>query len=1345
MADPGGGGSNPGNINPESAKQLQATMAATKAAAEAVTKSFNDQLRILTQLKDVMGEVASNLAKMESSQNALSPEKMKEVADAADKAAAATGDASREVNKLSKLLEKKWVKAAVIGISALTGLRQGFKNLVAMGKSVFGFLTGVAEGVLKVAKSMAAVPFKLMTGLSKMATQAGGSTEYAQAIEDLKKQFGDLGTGTGKAVLKVATNMDALNQTGIPVNRLFGNMAERIKAVTQFATDLGPVLYTMGKEFEKDAFTMMAYQKGLGLSGEQMQSVARTALRMGKDSKTVLNDMTKQALGMAKAFGIDAKVISRDMGKAMQDLAHFGHLSTKELAVAATYANKLGVSIDKLTGVMDATSTFDQAAESMSKLNQQFGTNLDATKIMMAQTPQEKVEMLRNEFLKTGKDLSNLTYQERMFIKQNSGMDDSLMDAAFSAKNAGVSLDKITRQGDKNQKKTLTQAEAMQELSKGMERLVVSGERIAGILDNIIAGFNRGIFSTKEFREMMRNLNIIFQKAFFFGFKLGKLFVEAFPGVREILESLTKYFDPAKYQRLFDKILSAFGRFKTKGSQGINGFVEDISKSFKDFFNEGSGPLKGAIDGFKLFGTTLFKLAIKAADAAWKEINKLYDKLMAELRNPSETTRAFLDGLKKVINDVSNFIRVKAVPFTVEIIESLIGFMDPDKVKKEIASSPITKTATEIFKPLLAALKYAWDMIHPKVVALVGEIIRKIPGMMWDTFMALPWQAQALVGLRFLGPAIGNGLVGALSSDLLQKPLMNWASKKMPKLFGDAFKSGETKAIEKLTEAVSNIGKEAADKTPDILEKSMGPKSSMFQKLSGVFSKFGEGFSKLAGFITSPAGIVLAAVTAIGVVAYKAAATYHETEDQLKSRLEANKSFEKMLKDDSMSLDEKIAKADEERKILLARANEEKGSGFINWFRGGAGEAEANIRATANSRQAAIDELRKLKEKQDRELIVGTPEYQAKMAADAEKQRKEDMKRQLDALGPTTIENAEERFKKIQDLSKKLMGKDFDIKKTMDDIRAKLDGVNFTLFTEGKQEEQFDKAFLQVKKLQGTFEAIADIGGTVKVAAERLSSLGNVFGPASKEMAAISEGGPIAVVADTLINRTFMNIDKTKLEAVSANAETVKKAFSSVKEMGESVLASITSINQTFSQIQASIATTVLVAQKVNTAFSNFAGKGGGGGDLVGQIAESIKSISASAKQMEAKGLAEDVKVIGDLIEKIKILDTSIAQLPKFNFPMKLKALADGMGVGQKFRYSVEGRPVVINFGVEVRMSADEVEKVIVTRKQSVIRDRLNYLIENNATTAANANSYIKGTQGAEQTPIVASSAVQNK
>ena len=129
----------------------------------------------------------------------------------------------------------------------------------------------------------------------------------------------------------------------------------------------------------------------------------------GGTMEDALNETMVASVGLSRQFGVDVKVIGKNIDTMMKDIGTFGHLAPKELAAVATYATKLGVSIDALKGTMDAFDTFESAAANAGKLAEAFGMNIDVMEMMNAENPAERMDMLRKSFEETGKSVSDLS------------------------------------------------------------------------------------------------------------------------------------------------------------------------------------------------------------------------------------------------------------------------------------------------------------------------------------------------------------------------------------------------------------------------------------------------------------------------------------------------------------------------------------------------------------------------------------------------------------------------------------------------------------------------------------------------------------------------------------------------------------------------------------------------------------------------------------------------------------------------------------------------------------------------------------------------------------------------
>lgn len=614
-----------------------------KAESLELNNILQQQVAIMNQLKESIASLADNMSKFcETTEKCFSKSDWQKVTKDVQKynkqtvsTTEATAKLSKQVSSLTSGFQKLApVMGGIVGFAK--GLQQGFTNLFALTKAGFNFTRTLATGLKKVSLSIISIPFKMLGGLIDMASSMGGDTSLAQALEDVREEFGLIGK-TASTIKSSAFELKNFNQTGLHARQVFENAADQVKFFNDMAKGMGPQFQLNIKDFKENSGAIAAYAKGLGLSAEQMGAMSMAGQRMGKSMSKVLLDVTKHSVHMAKAFGLDAKVISKDMGKAMQDMKNFGHMSVKQIAEAVTYSNKLGVSIDKLTSLMDQFDTFDKAAESTSTLNAQFGTNIDAMELMAAQSPAEKFEILRKSFAATGKNLKDLNYQERKLLQTTAGLTDEAFNAMIANQDQGDALKDMQKEGDKAEKKTMDQAEAMKELADQIKRVVRSGEQGGGFMDRFFKGFTAGLMQVKEFRELMMNIRKSLNVVGRMGRELGTIFVNAIPGVKDVFGGLAKIFDPGKFMQLSARISGIFKKFFSKDGEMVGNVSEmmtEVKKAFFEFFMAGKPGAEQVLSGFKKFGQFVIKIFAGILEYVVNKLPEIITSITNWIKNP---------------------------------------------------------------------------------------------------------------------------------------------------------------------------------------------------------------------------------------------------------------------------------------------------------------------------------------------------------------------------------------------------------------------------------------------------------------------------------------------------------------------------------------------------------------------------------------------------------------------------------------------------------------------------------------------------------------------------------------
>ena len=827
MAEPGGGGggfgSPGGGVGPgakKAAEELAAVMGRVQSSAAGVTAAFEAQLRIVQDLKNAMSEVAGsaeNLGRI--SPNALPTNEWQKAVDQL-KNAHSQGKKSEQVfSSIGEMLKSKFTRSAMVAGAALSGLKSGFSGLVADVTSITGVFTSIIGSLFELSAAILAVPFHILNGLTGMAQGGGGGGGggLAEAIEEVRAKFGDMNGEMSKTIMNTAKMTDHFKMAGLTALRAFGPLPERLKKVNATISAMGNAAITLLGDIQNLGDGILAFNSGLGITEEMMPGVATWVTKTGQSMSDLYIDITKQSKKMAAAMGINAKVMSSDMAKAMQDAAHFGHMSTTALAGVTAYTQKLGISIEKLTGMMDKFDTFEGAADSASTLNSALGTNIDAMELMNRAQDGSQLDYLRQQFSAAGKDISKMDYHTRKLLASATNMDQATLDQALGQKNASVTMDKFKETAEATAKETWSMDKAIKSLTNDIQRFVGGGgggDKPKTFLEALQKGFVKGFQSIKPFQDLMRNIRkdmIITEKL---GIDLGKMFANNFPGIKQMIEALADMFDPAKFQKLANQMKKIFGDFfdPQSGAFGdVDKLFKNIQDGFMDFFNSEGDAGSKFLDGFEKFSEMFVKIFAKVAKIAVEGLSWMIESLVEWMRNP---------GLPDLGGAGSKWAK--------------------------------------ILSPLMEVLKIAGERLWPAIKDLGSEIMSMIGKALFESPVGKYLLIYSLT--RMFAPAImaallnlaGQGILAAAGA-LFGKLMGDSVEKEAAKTLADSI----LKSMKKASSQAGNAGNAMAQALPN--------KESM-EKMDAA-SRSNIAWDKLSRFLIGLAGVV-----AIGLIAFWAAA-----------------------------------------------------------------------------------------------------------------------------------------------------------------------------------------------------------------------------------------------------------------------------------------------------------------------------------------------------------------------------------------------------------------------------------------------------------------------------------------
>lgn len=1265
-------------------------------------------------MKDMSTGMATVDTKQLNTQLSEVSKKIKEIVENMSDMSKGTNGAFKGMSKGSKGASAELVKLtkkAVFAKTAFDGFGSGIKNVSALMKTSMSFVGGFVESIGSIGLAIIAIPFKMFKGLIDIANSAsGGANELATAMENLRKEFGAFTGPTSKAVIDLSVNLKGFSDTGLSTWRVFGDLAKRIQDFTKLAVTMGSVFDKVRKEFVDNGGALLAYQKGLGLADEDMKTFAERSVAMGEKMGDSLKDVTKYADSMGRAFGMDSKLISRGMVKAAADVKHFANTTVKELSIAVAYSKKLGVELEKIVSVMDAFETFDSAAENAAKLSQSFGVQVDAFKMMEAQNPAEQIEMLRDQMKAAGQDASTFNRQQLKLLASTTGLDEKTAQMVFSQKNQGKSLKEVQAEAGKTEKKTLTQAEAMGKLADSIERLVMSGGgNQGGFFDRFFKGFLGGIQSSKEFMSIIRNINLSLMKVEMIGVQLGRTFVKAFPGVKEFFDGINEFFSSGSITSMFKGFTENFKWFFKEISEGRFSFkelMERLQANFFAFFNPQTREGSKIVNGFK----TIFKTVqgILAAGIVW-------------------------------ISDQA----AKGITLLSEVIGEFTK--DPSKSIASAAggASSGAAQAVKIFSPLLEAIKHAWDVLKGPLAKLAVSMISGLVKFLKSEEVknavkpALPFLAAA-----FFGPVLGRTLltmgietIGGSFLKMLKGAATSPAAKTGAEAGAKALGGTLEKSLGGMAKYVGPLGLIAAFGAATV---SMSNSIDKYEK--DLTKEFGSTEAKVgaasAGIINAltlglmPASMEKDIATAIAGASKSVFASFEaefggkftkKLKDYISGSIDVMKSIGDFLKASFTGDENKIADAFIAlgKKMLSQLKNT-----FVFLVESVPKVAIYALKFASKVAGVIFGALGKIFQKGKDIPVIGVF-Y--------------DALGKLFELGSSVFKGLAGMFEKLGDYFKEngyIGGIGKAISKVWDSIKTT---ASEALSSVGKF---FSNAWNSVKEVWGGIKTWFDdkVWSPIKsVFATIYNAITKTFDDAWAAIKNVFSWKTVTDLFDNVVKGITTALDKLldipvfkdliKVAKKAFDIKSPSKVFMDIgdqlvdgmdkglasmpgvmsKRMSETAAVAKTNAPAIASQMSSAATTSPVVDTKKALAASQQLMS------IQKNAAELSSGIKIASDVAIKDGLGPAVKAIELMIDATQKLDNALSSLTMkpVNIKAKLGQVAKSMGLGGSAVYKVESKPITMTVNMHVMMDTTEVERIMITSKSSVIRDRINFIGEN--------------------------------
>lgn len=661
---------------------------------------------------------------------------------------------------------------------AVSGIISTFTSFIALGQSLGSLFTNLVSWSLNLGAAIISIPVRFLGGLVEMASQLNlGMTEYLRKIEEVRDKFGNFKVGQSLAIKEMQKGFAKTTETGLNAWRIYGDLAERLQAITELVEGMGATWGKFSDEFAADGYLQAKrideFRMGLGLSQEQLKSTLMLSSSMGKSAGKSLTDLTKHVKAYASTLNISHKVLARDVADALKDAGKFGGSTVAAIARASAYARGLGHELKEIAGVLDAFETFDSAAESAAKLAQSFGMTVDAFKLVAAQSPDEMIQTLRDSMFAAGKSADQMNRQELKLLASQSGLSEEVARSVFSMKNQGRSVEDLMKLQEKQEDAQTTQANALKSLSEDIRRLVKDMQPLQKtFVAMFVDGMKKGATRSKEFLSLMMEIRQGLMLTWREGFKLGQVLIKEVPGLKMLFEGLHAFFEPTKFQKLASKMRFILLDF-FRGTNGVKGLLHSAKDAFMDFFDSENPAAKKMIEGAKI-------------------ILKRISTVFAE--GISWVGKQMTTGIKFITDVISGKQKIADVGSMGKAGLGFMGDLIMPLIKSIIEVAP--GLANAVLDLIVVAGSKAFDLI--KSNKTVQSTMHNIGfGMMG--FLAISVASRAVIGALVGGMTNSIiGAVGKVTSGGLSKKIADAGSKvaaKTPQIPGAEKAGGQTSSI----------------------------------------------------------------------------------------------------------------------------------------------------------------------------------------------------------------------------------------------------------------------------------------------------------------------------------------------------------------------------------------------------------------------------------------------------------------------------------------------------------------------------------------------------------------------
>ena len=557
-------------------------------------------------------------------------------------------------------------------------------------KSAVNMTKELTEHFLNMIKSITAVPLNMLEKVNDIGYEIKKDTaEFQTAFENIQKDLRG-GSFIGRTLESLQDKLIAqrkqFNVVSTEFVHMFGTGVAGINKALQETTDivksLGIFSSIFAQQISKNTGNALFYFKmkqALNATDEDLQYISRRALNTGKSLATVYTSIQTSINDAADAHRQDSKSITKDYLDMRKNVIDFGHITDKELGHVVGRLRQMGVEMKDVQAIFQKIQTFEDAANMSSQLSQSFNMVVDSMDLLMASSPDQIFQMLRDSMFATGRSFKDLNRFEKALMQQTLGISSETLQTLFEFQNINKTYDEIIK--DQETKDPMQQQiKSINAMKDAIVELKQVMPKFQNSFDAFFTGIKDNALLSADLKKNFEDVSLSFDGLYTTALNLSGPFLKALTPLLKTITNIKNTLTDARFQKDLISVVESVSKivnviFSGTGSTGPGSFT--LSTEIGNIIDK-------IIISFDKVYEIGYEIVTKVVSSIISSLPTIFSRVMGEIsrifsQGGSGSARGYasilLDDIKLAFSNIVAFLNQPTTKTTlINVMTTLFSF-----------------------------------------------------------------------------------------------------------------------------------------------------------------------------------------------------------------------------------------------------------------------------------------------------------------------------------------------------------------------------------------------------------------------------------------------------------------------------------------------------------------------------------------------------------------------------------------------------------------------------------------------------------------------------------------------